>query len=141
MEAPRFDVWMVEDDANDIAVAMRAFRQHALAERVHVMRDGSELMDYLQSRRLPLWAPKLILLDLKMPRLDGRSALRALRGRPESRHIPVVVVSSSHLQSDVRECYELGANSFVVKQLNPASPGAYLVDTVHYWLDRNEVVC
>ena len=141
MEAPRFDVWMVEDDANDIAVAMRAFRRHSLEERVHVMRDGSELMDYLQSQPLPLRVPKVILLDLKMPRLDGRAALRALRSRPESRHIPVVVVSSSHLQSDVRECYELGANSFVVKQLNPASPGAYLVDTVHYWLDRNEVVC
>ena len=140
METPRDDVWMVEDDANDIAVAIRAFRLHALEDSVRVMRDGSELMDHLQTQNLAVRAPKVILLDLKMPRLDGRAALRELRSRPESRHIPVVVVSSSHLQSDVRECYELGANSFVVKQLNPSSPGSYLVDTVRYWLDRNEVV-
>ena len=68
-----------------------------------------------------------------------RGALRELRSRPETRHVPVVVVSSSDQQSDVRDCYELGANSFVVKQFNPMSPGAYLVDTVRYWLDRNEV--
>jgi CheY-like chemotaxis protein len=75
-----------------------------------------------------------------MPRLDGRGALRELRSGSETRHIPVVIVSSSDQQSDVRECYELGANSFVVKQFNPMAPGAYLVDTVRYWLDRNEVV-
>jgi len=141
MEAHSFDVLMVEDDANDIAVAMRAFRRNSLEDCVRVLRDGSELLDYLRTHDLRLRAPKVILLDLKMPRLDGRAALRELRSRPETRHIPVVVVSSSHLQSDVRECYELGANSFVVKQLNPSSPGSYLVDTVRYWLDRNEVVC
>jgi CheY-like chemotaxis protein len=81
----------------------------------------------------------VILLDLKMPRMDGRAALRELRSRPETRNIPVVMVSSSNQQSDVRECYELGANSYVVKQLTPWSPGAYLVDTVRYWLDMNEI--
>jgi CheY-like chemotaxis protein len=79
----------------------------------------------------------VILLDLKMPRMD-RAALRELRSRPETRHIPVVMVSSSDRQSDVRECYELGANSFVVKQMSSGSPGTYLVDAVRYWLDRNE---
>ncbi len=140
METPRDDVWMVDDDANDIAVAMRAFRLHDLEKRVRVMRDGSELMDHVQSEGLALRTPKVILLDLKMPRLDGRTALRELRSRPATRNIPVVVVSSSHLQSDIRECYELGANSFVVKQMMPATPGMYLVDTVRYWLDRNEVI-
>lgn len=140
MEGSRVDVLLVEDDANDIAVAMRAFRRHSLEDRVRVLRDGAELVDYLQTHSLRAQAPKVILLDLKMPRLDGRAALRELRSRPETRHIPVVVVSSSGLQSDVRECYELGANSFVVKQLTPSSPGTYLVDTVRYWLDMNEVV-
>jgi two-component system, response regulator len=136
---PRADVLLVEDDANDVAVALRAFRRHSLEDRVHVLRDGVELVDYLEARDLRARPPKLILLDLKMPRLDGRAALRELRSRPETRHIPVVVVSSSDQQSDVRECYELGANSFVVKQLNPWAPGTYLVDTVRYWLDMNEV--
>ena len=138
-EDPRADVLLVEDDANDVAVALRAFRRHSLEDRVCVLRDGVELVDYLEARDLRARPPKLILLDLKMPRLDGRAALRELRSRPETRHIPVVVVSSSDQQSDVRECYELGANSFVVKQLNPWAPGTYLVDTVRYWLDMNEV--
>ena len=137
MDGPKPDVLLVEDDANDVAVALRAFRMHALEERVRVLRDGAELVDYLVSHRAKL--PKLILLDLKMPRMDGRAALRELRSRPESRHIPVVVVSSSDQQRDVRECYELGANSFVVKQMTPWAPGTYLVDTVRYWLEMNEV--
>ena len=138
MLGPQADVLLVEDDANDIAVALRAFRRNSLEARVCVLRDGAELVDYLETHNLRGRPPKLILLDLKMPRLDGRAALRELRSRPETRHIPVVVVSSSDQQSDVRECYELGANSFVVKQLNPWSPGTYLVDTVRYWLDLNE---
>jgi two-component system response regulator len=139
MEAARAEVLLVEDDANDVAVALRALRLHLLADRVHVLRDGAELVDYLQTPSRQARPPKLILLDLKMPRMDGRAALRELRSRPETRHIPVVMVSSSDRQSDVKECYELGANSFVVKQMNPSSPGAYLVDTVRYWLDMNEV--
>ena len=139
MEGPRVDVLLVEDDANDIAVAMRAFRRHSLEGRVRVLRDGVELVDYLQTHDLRGRLPKVILLDLKMPRMDGRAALRELKGRPETRNIPVVMVSSSDQPIDVRECYELGANSFVVKQISPWSPGTYLVDTVRYWIDQNEV--
>ena len=139
MEGARADVLLVEDNANDIAVAMRAFRQHHLDDRVHVLRDGSELVDYLQPENLRGRPLKVILLDLKMPRMDGREALRELRSRRETRHIPVVVVSSSDQPRDVLECYELGANSFVVKQLTPWLPGTYLVDTVRYWLEINEV--
>jgi CheY-like chemotaxis protein len=134
----RPEILLVEDDDNDVAVALRALSRQALDRKVRVMRDGAELLDYLfdGSRRA---LPKAILLDLKMPRLDGRSALRELRRHPETRHVPVVIVSSSERESDVRECYELGANSFIVKQPNPWDPGAYLVETVRYWLDRNEV--
>jgi CheY-like chemotaxis protein len=128
MEGPRVDVLLVEDDANDVAVALRAFRRHSLETRVRVLHDGVELVDYLETHDLRGRPPKVILLDLKMPRMDGRAALRELRSRPETRNIPVVMVSSSNQQSDVRECYELGANSYVVKQLTPWSPGAYLVD-------------
>jgi CheY-like chemotaxis protein len=130
---------LVEDDANDIAVAMRAFRRNSLEERVCVLRDGVELVEYLQAHDLRGRPVKVILLDLKMPRMDGRAVLRDLRSRKETRHIPVVVVSSSDQPSDVLECYELGANSFVVKQLTPSMPGTYLVDTVRYWLEINEV--
>src|SRR5512145_2262697 len=102
MDGPKAEVLLVEDDANDVAVALRAFRRHSLEDRVHVLRDGAELVDYIETRDLRARPPKLILLDLKMPRLDGRAALRELRSRPETRHVPVVVVSSSDQQSDVR---------------------------------------
>jgi len=134
----RAEILLVEDDENDVAVALRALSRQSLERRVRVMRDGAELLDYLFAEPRPA-APKAILLDLKMPRLDGRAALREIRRRPETRHIPVVIVSSSERESDVRECYELGANSFIVKEPNPWNPGAYLVETVRYWLDRNEV--
>jgi two-component system response regulator len=140
MESPKAEILLVEDNPNDIEVAMRAFRKNSLDDRVCVLRDGAELVDYLKTHAQPGRVPKLILLDLKMPRMDGRAALRELRSRPETRHVPVVVVSSSEQESDVRECYELGANSFVVKQMNPMAPGAYLVDTVRYWLEMNQGV-
>ena len=136
MTQQRFDILLVEDDVNDIAVAMRAFRQHSLDERVHVLRDGAELVDYMaQATRT---TPKLILLDLRMPRLDGRAALRELRKSESTRRVPIVIVSSSRQREDVRECYALGANSFVVKQMNPRAPGEYLIDVVRYWLELNE---
>jgi CheY-like chemotaxis protein len=135
---------LAEDYTDDQMFVKEALAESRFANAVNVVQDGRELLDYLQrlgDYEEPAEAPRpaLILLDLKMPRLDGRAALRELRSRPETRHVPVVVVSSSDQQSDVRECYELGANSFVVKQMNPWSPGTYLVDTVRYWLDMNEV--
>lgn len=139
MEGPRADILLVEDDPNDVAVAMRAFKQNSLGDRVCVLRDGVELVDYLKSHNLRARPPKVILLDLKMPRMDGRAVLRELRNRPETRHTPIVVVSSSDQPSDVRECYELGANSFVVKRMTPYMPGTYLVDTVRYWLEINAI--
>jgi CheY-like chemotaxis protein len=139
----RPEVLLVEDDSNDVTIALRAFRRHAMESRVKVMRDGAELVDYLLGLDAEPGAcqPKVILLDLKMPRMDGREVLRELRANPRTRHIPVVVVSSSGRESDVRECYDLGANSFVVKEFDPARPGEYLVETARYWLETNEPAC
>jgi len=119
-----------------VAVALRAFRRHSLEERVHVLRDGVELVDYLESRDLRARPPKLILLDSRCrASTDARRCANcAAVPNATSRRGGVVVDQ----QSDVRECYELGANSFVVKQLNPGSRHL-LVDTVRYWLDMNEV--
>jgi CheY-like chemotaxis protein len=138
MEPERSEILLVEDDSNDVAVALRALRRHELHDRVRVLRDGAELVDYLEDLAVSDSPPRLILLDLKMPRLDGRAALRELRSRERTRHIPVVIVSSSRQQDDVRDCYRLGANSFIVKQMNPYAPGEYLVDVVRYWLNLNE---
>ena len=138
------DLLLVEDNVNDVLVALRAFRLHGLEHRVKVLRDGAEALDYLsgagtgeESEAVPL--PKVILLDLRMPRIDGRAVLRQVRADARTKDLPVVVVSSSQAESDIRDCYEMGANSFVVKSFDAKRPGEYLVDVARYWLNLNRV--
>lgn len=138
------EILLVEDDSNDVAVAVRALRRSDLAGRVRILRDGAEVVDFLLGRAHVGEAasgglPRVIVLDLKMPRMDGKAVLRALRADARTRHVPIVVVSWSDHEDDVRDCYQLGANSFVVKRSDPERPGEYLVETVRYWLERNEV--
>jgi two-component system response regulator len=113
---------------------------------VKVLRDGAEAVDYLagegegsepEQHGPPL--PKVILLDLRMPRMDGRAVLRHVRADARTRDVPVVVVSSSQAETDIRDCYEMGANSFVVKSFDAKRPGEYLVDVARYWLNLNRV--
>jgi len=136
------DLLLVDDDSNDVAVAMRAFRLHSMDQRVTILRDGAELLEYLLGGNsgveieLPS-VPKVILLDLKMPRLDGKAVLRALRSNPRTRNIPIVVVSWSDQEQDMHDCYALGANSFVVKRFDATRPGQYLIDAARYWLETN----
>ena len=116
---PDPEILLVEDNADDVAIAKRAFRQSELAERVAIVRDGSEALDYLfDGGEHPL--PKVILLDLKMPRMDGREVLRRVRSNERTRQIPVVIVSTSAHPDDIKSCYRLGANSFVVKPVSSA---------------------
>lgn len=136
---PTREIVLVEDDGNDLAVALRAFRRGRLEERVQVLRDGAAALEYLRDVTCDagLRAPKVIFLDLKMPKVDGLAVLRALRADDRTRRIPVVVVSSSDRDSDVSEAYQLGANSYLVKRFDPSRPGEYLVDAARYWLDLN----
>jgi two-component system response regulator len=142
MARQRFEVLLVEDDANDAMVAMRAFARHGLDQHVKLVNDGAEAHDYLLGpdaaqngeRRM---VPRVIFLDLKMPRVDGLDLLEQLRSHERTRSVPVVIVTSSDREIDVREAYRLGANSFVVKQFDAAHPGEYLVAIAHYWLDFN----
>jgi len=133
------EIVLVEDDGNDLAVALRAFRRGRLEERVQVLRDGEAALEYLRdvSHLAGVPTPKVVFLDLKMPKVDGLSVLRELRSDERTQRIPVVVVSSSDREIDVREAYRLGANSYLVKRFDPARPGEYLVDAARYWLDLN----
>jgi two-component system response regulator len=138
------DLLLVEDNLNDVVVALRAFRMHGLEQRVKVVRDGAEAIDYLtgdgsEAAGSGAQLPKVILLDLRMPRMDGRDVLRCVRGDARTRDVPVVVVSSSQAENDIRDCYEMGANSFVVKSFDAKRPGEYLVDVARYWLTLNRV--
>jgi CheY-like chemotaxis protein len=125
-------------------VALRAFRLHGLDHRVKVVRDGAEALDYLTGVGLeegaePPPLPKVVLLDLRMPRVDGRDVLRQMRADERMREIPIVIVSSSKAERDMHDCYRMGANSFVVKSFDAKRPGEYLVDVARYWLNLNRV--
>lgn len=131
------EILMVEDNEDDIAVALWALRKHNLQHRVEIVRDGQQALDEMQARHAG--DTKLILLDLKMPRVDGREVLRRLRADERTRTVPVVVVSSSNQADDIAECYRLGANSYVCKRYSAARAGEYLIDVVHYWLSLNRI--
>jgi CheY-like chemotaxis protein len=128
------ELLLVEDDEDDITIALRALRRHGLEDRVTVVRDGQEALELILSRQA---RPKVVLLDLKLPRVGGRDVLRGVRADDRTRDLPVVVLSSSPLVADVQECYRLGANSYVVKQYGTSGPGDYLATVARYWLDLN----
>jgi CheY-like chemotaxis protein len=112
-------ILLVEDDPKDIELTLAALAQHNLANNVDVARDGVEALDYLYrresfSQRSP-GNPVVIMLDLKMPRMDGVQVLRQLKADEHMRLIPVVVLTSSRESLDLEGCYQLGVNAYVVK--------------------------
>jgi CheY-like chemotaxis protein len=133
----RADILLVEDDPNDVEVARRAFRRSGLADRVAVARDGEEALARVRDGGNGWRLPRVVFLDLRLPGLNGWDVLRRLRADERTRDLPVVIVSSSSRESDVRESYRAGANSFLVKQYQRERPGQYLVDAARYWIELN----
>lgn len=121
MNAPKQKlILMAEDDMDDRLLVMDALTECKLEDTIRFVADGEELMDYLLRRGKYLTPesapqPTFILLDLNMPRKDGRQALREIRAHPDLRRLPVVVFTTSKAETDVETVYDLGANSFVVK--------------------------
>lgn len=142
MDVREAEVLLVEDDGNDVAIARHALRRGGLEGRIAVCRDGVEALDWLgldgsDDDPEATAPPRVIFLDLRMPRMDGWEFLRELRRHDRTRSVPVVVLSASGREEDVRSSYRLGANSFVVKRFESGRPGAFLADAVRYWLDLN----
>lgn len=112
-------ILLAEDDPEDIDLTLHALSEYNLANQVVVVRDGVEALDYLYMRgafaERPNRNPVVVLLDLKMPRLDGISVLRAMKSSDGLKTIPIVILTSSRESQDLRECYQLGANAYVVK--------------------------
>lgn len=116
-------ILLVEDNPHDVELARHAFKHHNLANGVHVVRDGAEAIDYMFKQgqyedRGPESDPDVILLDLKLPKVDGIDVLRAIKANVKTRHVPVVVLTSSNSESDVIESYDLGVNSYIVKPVD-----------------------
>ncbi|CAM2069273.1 Response regulator [Sulfidibacter corallicola] len=131
---------MADDDRDDRDLTLRAFQKARIRNDLRFVEDGVELLDYLRRRGLyadPRDSPRphLILLDLNMPRKDGREALAEIKADPELRRIPVVVLTTSEEEADILKSYDLGANSFISKPVSFDSLMRLLQDLDHYWLE------
>ncbi len=116
------EILLVEDNPSDVQLTLHALERNHLANRIHVVRDGAEALDYLfstgpyaeRSQR----NPRVVLLDLKLPLIDGLEVLRRMKEDPRTRTIPVVVLTSSREERDIVDSYQLGVNSYIVKPVD-----------------------
>ena len=137
-------ILLADDDADDRMMASDALEESRLANDLRCVEDGEELMDYLHRRGKyapPNDAPRpgLILLDLNMPRKDGREALKEIKAQPELRTIPVVVLTTSKAEEDIYRTYDLGVNSFITKPVNFESLVALMKTLGKYWFEIVEL--
>ena len=137
------EILLVEDNPNDLELTMHALTKHNLANKIHVVRDGEEALDFLFCRgafggRTFDNAPKVVLLDLKLPKVDGLEILRAVKSDARTKAIPVVVMTSSKQQRDLVESYQLGVNSYIQKPINFAEFQEVIRQLGYYWLAINQ---
>ena len=137
------DLLLVEDQPSDAELALRALRELGLGHRVRQVGDGAEALDFVFGRadyasRSVTDAPGLILLDLKLPKVSGHEVLRTLKSDDRTRTIPVIVLTSSKEDGDVKQCYEFGVNSYVVKPVDFSQFTETVQHIGSYWLETNE---
>jgi two-component system response regulator len=142
MTAGFVEILLVEDNENDVELTLRAFKRHNLANQIHVARDGAEAIEFLfqtggQGIRDAVEGPRVVLLDLKLPKLNGLEVLRKIKEHERLRNIPVVVLTSSAEEPDIAECYKLGANSYIVKPVDFDSFTDAVRELGLYWLLLN----
>lgn len=136
------DIVLVEDNPSDIKLAIHAFRKINLTTSVQVLRDGAEALEYLlhtgrYADRKGQARPKLVLLDLKLPLVDGLTVLRQLKADVRTKTIPIVVMTTSSQEQDVEESYRLGVNSYVQKPVDFAKFIDVVRELGRYWLSFN----
>jgi two-component system, response regulator len=118
------EILLVEDNPNDVELALRALQRNNLTNQIHVVRDGAEALEFVfcegayAHRRGKCLNPKVILLDLKLPKIDGLEVLKRIKSDEHTRRIPVVMMTSSREERDIVESYRLGVNSYIVKPVN-----------------------
>jgi len=136
---PEVEILLVEDNPEDVELTLRALTSHHLANQLFVCRDGAEAIDFFfgdapNALRDIGVIPRVILLDLNLPKVDGLEVLRRLKGDDRTRAIPVVVLTSSAEQPDIADAYRLGANSYIVKPVDFEAFSRAVSDLGLYWL-------
>ncbi|HXR15196.1 MAG TPA: response regulator [Terriglobales bacterium] len=145
MNSEELDILLVEDNQDDMDLALHALRREKLANHIFVARDGEEALDFLFCRgtfadRSFDHPPKLVLLDLKLPKVDGMEVLKQLKGDPRTKTIPVVMLTSSKEERDLVSSYSLGANSFIQKPVDFDQFRETVKTVGLYWLVTNQPV-
>ncbi len=138
------DVLLIEDNRHDMEMIIEAFREQAVHDRICSFQDGAAALDYFFGpngclQREPVHLPRLILLDLKLPKIGGLDILKRLKSDERTRPIPTIVFTSSNEARDRIECYLSGANSYVVKPLDADSFSQHIADIRSYWVEMNRV--
>jgi len=142
-ETNEIEILLVEDSQDDLDMALRALRKANLTNRIHIAHDGAEALEFIfcqgafAGRKFEN-PPKVILLDLKLPKIDGMEVLRRIKSDARTKMIPVVILTSSKEQKDVIESYNLGVNSYIVKPVNFEQFAAAVQKLGMYWLLHNQ---
>jgi CheY-like chemotaxis protein len=137
------EILIVEDSPQDLELALRALKKASVSNYIQVARDGVEALEFIfgegvHAGRQMEDGPKVILLDLKLPKVDGLEVLKRIKSDPRTQRIPVVVLTSSKEQYDVVESYKLGVNSYIVKPVNFERFAAAVQELGMYWLLLNQ---
>jgi len=143
MESKPVEILLIEDDPSDIKLTLKALQKHSLANKVTVLKDGEQALDFLFSQgayadRNVKKMPKVIFLDLKLPLVDGIEVLRKIKSDENTKKIPVVMLTSSKENRDIDECYKLGANSYIVKPIDFEKFIESVSNLGLYWVLMNE---
>lgn len=138
------EIILIEDNPHDAELVLRALKKHGLTNRLQLLQDGAEALEFIfatgaYAERDLQQCPKLILLDLKLPKVDGLEILRRLKGNARTRSVPVVVMTSSQEEKDIVESYSLGVNSYIVKPVDFDKFVQSVSDLGLYWLLLNKV--